>query len=359
MVTRDSFRNKWIGVGAIFLLLAIAVAFVPHRQDSRVGLQSQAYNFGSAKFGDTIKHTFELYNPNNAAIAIKAVTPSCSCTVLENAPTVIAAHSKVEIPVQVHLNGDSEDFGAQVAVFYEKITPTILVIRGKVTRQYPAAVFFGEVRRGREVQQDFYVKSVSKTPLRVTNISLSQDFFEVNQAPSEVNPNDVRVTVKLRDSVPNGNFEETLTLRTDDPNASIMDIVLKGYVTYPLEFDQKFVTFGLVEPGQTKRMDVKVFSSGGEPIEIKSINVVPADILRTELISSSGTNSVATIAITITPSFQGSILEGHLDITAIVGGKDSHRSLSVYATNNSKQSESGSAANPSGNYMNPSTRSSP
>lgn len=84
----------------LFLILLTLTCKKTKIEGPAIRFESEVYNFGEVKKGETLSHTFSYFNPGSDTLVLKNVHPSCpSCTNIEEYDKIIAPGGKGKMRV--------------------------------------------------------------------------------------------------------------------------------------------------------------------------------------------------------------------------------------------------------------------
>lgn len=90
-----------ISVRLTFLLMAFALAVLPTLAESKLIVESKAWNAGEVELGSVIEHDFLFTNSGDSPVKIKDVLPQCGCTVPKYPSTIAPGETAA---VQLRIN---------------------------------------------------------------------------------------------------------------------------------------------------------------------------------------------------------------------------------------------------------------
>jgi Protein of unknown function (DUF1573) len=249
------------------------------RSDAATAIEDQEFDFGEARVGRSVSHTFTVHNNDAHPIIITGITTSCSCTTAGANIFEIPARSSIQVPVVVLPATQSEDFRSNVALFRRDITrPIILRLKGSVIAAAPSTLDFGEVVFGRGSQLSYIVKPVAGSGNKVVSAKYDRAMFNVQWQPSSSNSAYTEVKVCLLPIVPPGPFRAAITLVTDSANESNCTTFAVGTVLDPVEFSPAQSAIDEVD-GVHKWHTVKLVAPDGRSFTVTSIVSQPAGLI--------------------------------------------------------------------------------
>lgn len=262
----------------------ISLLLLRYQRVSDAALQLQLYDFGERLVGETVTHTFEIENPDSYPLHIK-VKPHCSCTLLETVPEVIEPKTRCTIPVEVNLKTEGDNVGARVLVHIEGRKPLTLLVKGRVIRQCPDVVSFGEVLRGRNVEKTFVIKQLAdEEELSIIRIEQEKDYYDI-ECVREPERGDVWVTVSLKtDNMRWGYFKDQIRFLTNTQRVPVKKITMEGYVVGAIEIKPSIISYGVIDLQRPEIVkELMLHAPYGDSIIIDQVGVTPDDVLACSL----------------------------------------------------------------------------
>ncbi len=219
--------RKLISLSMIFFTVSLAQTNVP-----KISVQPEEYNFGTIVQGDTVSHSFEIYNKGNAELRIVNVRASCGCTAATPAKTNLQPGDSTELTVVFNSNGK---MGTQNKIVYIKTNDpsnTVYSVRfnGNVVSdksllgENPKIYFpeithdFGKVENGKVVDYIFKFVNEGNSVLNIQNIKTSCGCTAALVSSKSVKPGeDGTIKVQLNTKGHNGKMVRTVTIKSNDP----------------------------------------------------------------------------------------------------------------------------------------------
>src|SRR5260370_25403369 len=147
----------------------------------------------------------------------------------------------------------------------------------------PGHVAFNTVVRGQTPSATVDVEYAGKLPWQVSEVTTSKEapfaatFKEVYRRTEQVG---YQVKVTLKPDAGPGTFKEFVYLKTNDPNAPLVPVLVEGTVQSPLEVAPKVLSLGTVKVGEPLTRRVSVI--GSKPFRVVGIEGPTGIALRAE-----------------------------------------------------------------------------
>ncbi len=208
---------------------------------------SETYNFGRAKSGETIKHDFIFTNTGNTSLEITDVKLGCGCTTAGAWDKTVAPGRTGTIPLQFNSTG----FGGQVAKSAtvscndRAHTNIVLQLTGTVWKPIdvmPALTMFN-VSAESPTNETKVVRIASnlEEPVALSDLHCSSTCFKAEL--KEIKPGkefELRVTVLPPLETPT--TFSTITLKSSSTNAPILSVSAYAIMQHPLLVSPQQVT---------------------------------------------------------------------------------------------------------------------
>ncbi len=273
------------------LLLAIALILVPAAVPAqeapagpRISVPEKVKDFGIVPQGKVLEVKFQLVNEGTETLVVKAVRPTCGCTVAEF-DKEIAPGKTGWIRAKVDTSAFSGPITKSILVMVnDPETPTVsLVVKANV-RPYLEVVPRPLVRfntvQGEPVSQEVFVVSDDARDFEVTGIRSSVPYIQgsvrrLNE--DELVPGKYKVqygvTLTLAPDAPAGPINADVFVETTHPEAKEVKVKVFGVVRSLLHVTPSQIQFGTVEAKVKPGRNVIVVNNRQEPLEITGVSV--------------------------------------------------------------------------------------
>ena len=242
--------NRLLSVAILlFPLCAALAAEAPHAL-----LTEESYDFGTVKQGVRVVHVFTVKNINSVALRIERADlsmPGMTARFKPDVPpgsvgtvTIEWVTDRVVGPVQGEARLSWNDPARREATVIVKgvVTPPISI--------EPIPAVFLSLFKGEKGERLLRVVNNEERPVAVTRVETGP---HVVASLSMVKPGKVfKVTVRPAPDVAVGRYEESLTLKTDNPAASEITLPVHLFVKADLYADPDAVDFGAVRLDQAR-----------------------------------------------------------------------------------------------------------
>ena len=280
------------------------------------------YNFGCARNGATINHTFILKNTSKNTWHITGSQSSCGCTVVKNLrSTSVRAGGAIPVPVEMSLLGKQGRVASTVAINVENQQPIVFTLEGEVLAELPASVDFGKIKKGVQETRDFELTPLPEQPIpEILALHFDRKYFYCSALTRSRETLPFRVT--LQSDIPYGYFNVPITIETNDSDAPTKSLFVKGYIYMPVEVSRRQLVFGDVTR-RAREEEVKIWSPYEEELRAVDGTCEPAESFTWKL-KTGEDESVLGIVISATASNRSAgtpeVLSGSFHANLTVGG---------------------------------------
>jgi len=241
------------------MLIGAATAFAQTDGSPMLVVPSKIVDIGTVAQGVTVDAVFDLVNEGDAKLVIKAVRPTCGCTVADFEPEIAAGATG-----QIKAKLDTKDFAGPVSKSILVMTddpqnPTVTLVIKADIRPFveilprPLIRFNAVLNEpmnqtfivvGADPEQTMKIKSVqSSVPFIATSVrQLGENELVKGKSKSQY-----EVTISLTDETPVGPVNAVLSVNTDLKEAPTVPVKVYGVVRALIHVTPAQVQFGSVE----------------------------------------------------------------------------------------------------------------
>ena len=248
------------------------------------------YDFGQAREGMVLHHALRIYNPSSEEIVIADVKTDCSCTIVGQRPRSLRPMFTTDIPVEIRLVGNASGlFERKVTIGLENSGYIKLRIKGRVAREYPKRIGFGDIKQGGCHVKEFTLTPPTGVNVNVKEIRYDKKFFEIAANKGGNRSNVISFRIQAQRQIPTGAFSKRMTIVTDDTIMPEKTVRLEGYVLDWLETKKKrlFLVLGDLKKGQTVTKRITVSSPYNKKISQLKITASNPDVLKYKIVKMS------------------------------------------------------------------------
>lgn len=221
------------------------------------------HDFGTVPKGTLLVHKMRIKNIYDVPLQIIDVRKSCSCLEAVHPTEVLQPHETAELTLSMN----SDKFtGPNAQTFFITFGPQYVstaVIQVKAHSRAdvtltPGVVNFGVVGQGAQPTQSVNIRYTGRQrDWKVLEVVAPQGPLDVQLAEAgrgllNIGGQEFRLTVALKGDAPSGPLAETLTLKTNDPSAPVLQVNVTGTIQAPVS----------ISPSRIRFEDVKIDGEG-------------------------------------------------------------------------------------------------
>ncbi|HBJ36965.1 MAG TPA: hypothetical protein DDZ51_19845 [Planctomycetaceae bacterium] len=224
------------------------------------------HDFRTVGRGAGAEYHFEFTNPFKEDVRVSSVRTSCGCVTPAVTQNMLKSLEKAAVIAKFNTDTYIGDRSATVTVVFDKpfYNEVQLKVRGNIRTDVtfsPSEVNFGELLAGQVKRQEVLVTYTGGSNWEIKDVrSLCSDLTVALPAP-ERSPGMVRyrMVIGTKDSLPEGDIRERLTLITNDQRFPTIDMSVLGRVRPSLEISPASVNLGQMSAGMRveKRLVVR------------------------------------------------------------------------------------------------------
>lgn len=234
------------------------------------------HDFGVVARGADARHRIKVTNLYVEPVHIVSVTTSCGCTAAKPSKDTLASRETAYIEITMNTQKFTHQKDSSVTVVIDKPQPAEVripihaYIRTDVVLT-PGGAEFGAVTKGADSVRKITVAYAGRGSWKIKDIvsknpNLTAKFVETKRDATNVGY-DVQVTMK--GTMPMGDFRDQLTIVTDDSGNPYLPLLVEGRVEAEYSVNPEVLTFGTVNAGERKTMNIVVRNK--KPFTIEKI----------------------------------------------------------------------------------------
>lgn len=230
---------------------------------------------------DPVPMEFKFRNTGGGPLTITRVQPTCGCTVPELEKTVFEPNEVGTIKVVFDPRGRQGPVSRAIQVFTDSTqTPSMAItvrahVKPVVVAMPHDVLNFESVDKGTEVVRE--VRVLGRFPeFEVTRASTTEPaLYDVEVVPvgsAEIDGDTLYehvVRVTLKKTAPPGQYNASLSIRTNDEKRPIMTVATVARIAGDLEISPVRMTLGRLTVGQEFEREVRVRNRKGVAFEIE------------------------------------------------------------------------------------------
>ena len=271
----------------LMVMLAAGGSLAAAADGPKLVVPEKIKDMGTVAQGETLEINFELVNEGNQPLEIKAVRPTCGCTVADFDREIAAGTSGL-----IKAKLDTGDFSGPISKSILIMTsdpqdPTVTVVIKANVHPYVevlprALIRFNAVQHEPMVEKITVVAAEKDPDFKVTGVQSSVPYLATVVRPlakdelvAGKSGQQFEIELSLKEDAPVGPVNAVLKVETNHPKADVVPVKVFGVVRALLHVTPSQVQFGSVtaknEPG--RNLILVNNRSGGAKISVKSASV--------------------------------------------------------------------------------------
>jgi hypothetical protein len=261
--------------------------------------------FGTVPKGANVVKTVTVTNPYKEDLQITSTTTTCGCFQASAQQKVLKTHESTLISVSMNTIKFSGDRNANLDVtmtFNGRDYKSVRIpLKGFIRTDFeinPPAVNLATVEQGRGASRSVVLRSM-RPGMKITSVRATNPLVkaEVRERPG-YSSSEFEIAVSLDSSAPLGDIRDVLSIQTNDPSVSTLQVEVSGKVEPDLVVTPTQLTLGNMRPGVpvTKSIIIR----GARPFVIEKLERdTELDVWKSKY--SRDSKNLHTINLTMTP----------------------------------------------------------
>jgi len=226
--------------------------------------------------GATAEYRFEFRNLYEEEVHVAAVRSSCGCTTPSIINDTLKTHETSAVVATLNTNSFIGQKAATITVvfdrpYYAEVQLQVSgYIRTDVTFE-PSEVDFGELKSGETPEKTILITHRGGPNWRIKDVRSQCSHLVVRLDSPKIQPGAVsyQMRVAARESMPEGDIHQQLTLVTNDSQFPTIEMAVQGRVRPTLVVSPAAVSLGTISPGET--VSKRLLIRGQEPFAVKEV----------------------------------------------------------------------------------------
>lgn len=234
------------------------------------------HDFRTVGRGTKAEYRFEFKNLYEEDVHISAVRSSCGCTTPSLTKDLLATHESAAVVARFNTNSFIGQKSAVITVVFDRpyFAEVQLKVGGYISTNIsfnPPEVDFGQVKSGQTVERQIEITHRGNRNWRITDVRSHCDDLQVRLDRPQLMSGQVRyrMTVRAKESMPEGDINEQLTLVSNDGRFPTVEMAITGQVQPTLIVSPEALNLGKPKPGQAVKK--RLLIRGQEPFAITEI----------------------------------------------------------------------------------------
>lgn len=234
------------------------------------------HDFGVVARGADARYRLKLTNKYKEPVHIASVTTSCGCTAAKPSKDSLVSHETAYIEITMDTRKFQHEKNSSVTVVIDQPLhaevriPIKAYIRTDVVLT-PGGAEFGAVAKGADLERTIGIAYAGRGDWKIKEVvsknpNLTAKVVETRRDAANVN---YELKVTLKGTAPLGELRDQLTVITDDAGNPYIPVLVGGRVEAEYSVNPEIVSFGTLNPGERKTVNIVV--RGRKPFTIEKI----------------------------------------------------------------------------------------
>ncbi len=241
------------------LLIPLATSAPANGQEWAVKMfSSTEYNFGTVPRGAKAQHTFVIKNIYKEDAHIASIQSSCGCTTPTLVKRYLKTHESTELLATYNTKAFLGDKSATITVIFDKpyYAEVQLNVSGYIRDDVtftPGELNFGEVDQPSMTKRTVEITHIGRSDWKIVDVTSPNASFQVELSKPTRLGNKVtyQMTVRLKDTMKPGFFQDRLTIVSNDRFSPRIRLFAQGRIVSPLTVSPAALFIGNLEPNST------------------------------------------------------------------------------------------------------------
>jgi len=245
-------------IGALIALVLAASTASAQGWAEKMFKDGLTHDFKVVPHGAQLFHRFTITNIYAVRMEIIGMTPSCGCVTPTASKRVLEPRESATIDVQMDA---SRFIGAKLVTIRVTVGPEFTSsaeLRISATSRAdivfnPGAINFGQVVKGQKLTQKVEVEYAGSFAWEVKEVVVPPNLpVDVTSTPLPAKPGRVgyKLEATLKADAPSGALKEFIYLKTNDPNAAMVPLLIEANVIAALSVAPSTLSLGTVKAGE-------------------------------------------------------------------------------------------------------------
>jgi len=233
-------------------------------------------DFGVVARGADTRYHLTIKNIYQPDVHIADVRTSCGCTAATPSKRTLATYETATIEIKMDTLKFTREKNSSVTVVFDQPMPAevVIPIRAYIRTDVvfsPGQVQFGAVPQGSEQTRTISLAYAGRDDWAVTGIQSANPDIEARVVETSRGNGRVNydLVVALKPGAPAGDLRTQLLLTTTDTHRPPIPLMVEGTIEPEYTVNPSVVSFGVLNPGETKTVNVVV--RGRKPFQIDTI----------------------------------------------------------------------------------------
>ena len=238
--------------------------------------ETLSHDFRTVGRGTKSEFHFAVKNKYKDDVRIVSASSSCGCTTPTITKQLLKSGEEGAIIAKFNTDTFIGKKAATIKVVFDKpyFTEVQLKISGFIRTDItfdPPEIAYGELKSGTGATQNVTISHNGNSNWEIVDVRSHCNHLQVRLDKPERRPGLVRyrMQVTLKDSVPEGDLRERLTLISNDRAFPTTEMSISGYVRPSLSLSPANVSIGSINVGE--EVEKRIIVRGEQPFQIKEV----------------------------------------------------------------------------------------
>lgn len=251
------------------LLISGVTGLVNGREPPKIGSPESDFDFGSARSGTVVEHTFVLENVGGGILEIASVRTSCGCTASEVGNAEIPGGEQTTLKVFLDLAGRSGPQTQRITVRSNDRTQPhyTLTLRGEAVPTVsltPRTINFQQIDPARPPTGEIEVRAHTEAPLEILSVGTTMNRSQVTLETVEAE-RVYRVLVTPEAVGEYANYNDVVEIKTNDTENAVLRAIVMWQVVPQVSFTPRILTLPM--EGRNPTLNRFIMIRGGDDLE--------------------------------------------------------------------------------------------
>jgi Protein of unknown function (DUF1573) len=282
------------------------------------------HNWGTVERGAQLSHQFTITNTTGKDVRIKNVAPSCHCVSPMVTDYTIPPGGTSIIDAKMNTSGFFGSKTVTITVTFDRPRRGELQLRVSTVSSGGANVTssevdFGVATLGQKLEKKLLLDFTGAADRKIESVQFNKDKVTASYKELERTTERVRyeLTLALPETLPPGQLEEKVLIKTNDPKGGETTVVAKARVEGQITMVPETFKLSQLNPGD--KLTRNVIIKSGAPFRIVQVN----NTLGMFAVQSGGSDkTVQMVSVTFTAPADAAGIPDHLEfLTSLTDGK--------------------------------------
>ncbi len=273
----------------------------------KIAFEKTEHDFGKMEKQQTAKYIFKFKNEGDALLVIDKVQAMCGCTgtLLSQEEIPPGGEGTIEVTFTAGLSGGTSQ--KSIHVYSNDPEQPSAQLKIKATVVVPVEVkprsLFWVVDRNKTSIRELKLVHQPDIKLSITDLKFSspQSAFSASVTPEpDAEMPTYNIALTCDGSLPISAFNETLTIYTDNPDYSKLNVSLRGNVAGTVRVTPNAASLGVIKDGVIPARIIRIYAVNKDDFEITALEPT-SPLIKTDMTKEEDSNRYR-INVTLTES---------------------------------------------------------